>query len=260
LNKTVSSSQISQYSARNRGLIINKEIAAEINDYVVENNGLVNASKIQEKVLAPRNTYCSATTIYKALHKLGFNKAKTSTIPKTCNNNIMAKSQQIMLSKYISLIKDGFNPVCIDETGYTVGLNLQYCWKKSNTPLARVNTNPQYKINFICATSYCNLVLIEGHQGPTNQLIFSKFIFNLLKNINIAQRETGIKYFIFLDNAQYHKTRYIKGIISKFNVPCLYNSSYSCEFNPIEQIFNICKTELRKKMPKSLYRPFSYNE
>jgi len=58
------------------------------------------------------------------------------------------------------------------------------------------------------------------------------------------------RYFIFMDNASAHKTKFVKDYIESKGVTVLCNSPMTPQLNPIEYIFSMFKFNLRK-MPMS---------
>lgn len=65
----------------------------------------------------------------------------------------IAVSRLLMFQKYFELISKGYSPVCLDESGYSVGDNNQYCWYKRGMPLSANMVFRCYTIQHTVANS-----------------------------------------------------------------------------------------------------------
>lgn len=54
--------------------------------------------------------------------------------------------------------------------------------------------------------------------------------------------------YVFLDNLRVHYSKPVKEYCGRANIELVYNSAYSSEYNPIERLWAIAKTNFRKNL------------
>ena len=62
-------------------------------------------------------------------------------------------------------------------------------------------------------------------------------LYKLVEILNKEDKDWRKKTIVLLDNASYHKTKLVKGLIEKLQIPVLYNAPYSPQLAPIELLF-----------------------
>ena len=153
----------------------------------------------------------------------------------------------------MNLIRHGYYPISLDETGYTVGESEKFCWTKIGEPPHSLRHNPNTKLNIIAAITYHGLVCFEAHRASTNQIYFLSFLIDLL---NYLDGDFGVKdkkFFLIYDNAAFHRSKVVRSLIAKRNIPVLHTPAYYPFFAPIELYFNHIKQLLRKSHINNMY-------
>ena len=70
---------------------------------------------------------------------------------------------------------------------------------------------------------------------------FGCLVINLI-NHNLKIKNNLENNYFFIDNAKIHNSRCTKNLFDNLNI--IYNTPYSCDMNPIENVFGIVKANL----------------
>lgn len=82
-------------------------------------------------------------------------------------------------------------------------------------------------------------------EGGTDANLFENFIYNMLNKLR-RDPETKSKHIVILmDNATIHKSSIVYKTAREMKTTILFNAQYSPWLNPIEQLFNKLKRQLR---------------
>ncbi len=76
--------------------------------------------------------------------------------------------------------------------------------------------------------------------------IFKNFLFQTIRYLREVENEKRL-IIVFLDNASYHKTNEIKLIGNNLKIVLLFNTPNNPQSNPIENLFEYLKRDLRKR-------------
>jgi transposase len=209
---------------------------------LIQNKGLVTARQLQYQLKQDMNIDCSIPTIYNALKvRLNYARRLSGKNLPIENTEHSKAGRYHTICEFLRLIGKGFAPVCIDETGFSAADAARYIWVKKGAVGPRSTFRSRRRINIIAAITYDEVLGIEFHGGATNQVGFISFLAPILAHLQTLQKTKSRSYFIFMDNATYHKTPHVHALIAKYGLPCIYNFPFSCFLNPIELFFQRLK-------------------
>ena len=91
------------------------------------------------------------------------------------------------------------------------------------------------------------VVAMQVFEGGVDALLFENFIYRLLNKLR-TNPETSSKHIVLLlDNAAIHKHSSVFETARKMKATVLMNAQYSPFLQPVEQLFLMLKTQLRKR-------------
>jgi putative transposase len=131
--------------------------------------------------------------------------------------------------------------VSIDETSIDTHIGSNYGWSKKGVTLVKHLKHIKTRYSVVCAVSNRKIIHYTVVKGSINGEIFLNFIKTLETKLG------NTKKYLLMDNARIHHYSKLKEyIITKPLLESVYNVPYSPEYNPIEMVFNECKSKLRK--------------
>jgi transposase len=83
-------------------------------------------------------------------------------------------------------------------------------------------------------------------EGAVDGSIFSNFVYHTAMQLRTNPANAGKRIVLFLDNAKIHRTSEIIDVAKNVGVDLLFSAPYSPFLQPIEQLFNNLKRQLRK--------------
>ena len=94
------------------------------------------------------------------------------------------------------------------------------------------------------------VISMQVLEGGTDAVLFENFIYRTLNKLR-QNAQTGSKHIvIIMDNASIHKHSSVFHTARKMKVSVLFNAEYSPWLNPVEQLFNYIKKELKQIVPR----------
>ena len=103
-----------------------------------------------------------------------------------------------------------------------------------------------YSFSMIAAVTWDCVVGAQITEGGTDAVVFDNFLHRVLHKLR-ADKETKSKQIVILmDNASIHKHESVYETARRFKANILLNAQYSPWLNPIEQLFNHIKRQLRQ--------------
>jgi hypothetical protein len=129
----------------------------------------------------------------------------------------------------------------IDETSIYFSENSKYGYSLRGVPLKhRMQLNRTYvhkRVTLLMAVSSEKVIHVSAFPGSCNAQIFSNFIRDIPED---APRN------ILMDNVAFHKTKQVKGVCDEKGFNRIFIPPYSPDYNPIENIFAVLKSYLRR--------------
>lgn len=134
------------------------------------------------------------------------------------------------------------NLISLDETSIEIGDKANYGWSRKGTIINKKVPHIRQRYSLIMAISYDKVIDYKLIKGSFNGESFKSFI----------ERKCINKKSLFMDNARIHHYKEFKNEIGKRECSLIYNVPYCPKYNPIEYVFNIIKSQLRKRDIQSL--------
>ena len=102
-----------------------------------------------------------------------------------------------------------------------------------------------FNLTLLAAMTIRNVISMQVVEGGTDAVIFENFIFRTLDSIRRSPSTCNKHIVILMDNAVIHKTQAVYDTARLMNATLLINAEYSPWLNPIEQLLNKLKRQLR---------------
>jgi len=136
--------------------------------------------------------------------------------------------------------------VYIDETGIDTYIYREYCYaKKGESIKGYVNGKKYRRIGIVADLQQSNKVLAPlQYDGTMNSILFETWFETRL------MCELPSASVIIMDNAAFHRKKQLISIAEKQGHRILFLPPYSPELNPIENLWAIIKSRLRKFLHK----------
>ena len=159
---------------------------------------------------------------------------KLVTRPHLRKINAAAKEAHVLLSDHLAR---GFSIVYLDEVCFTKTTLPKLAWSAVRH---NFQVDPkQYDTScyaVVAAISYCRgLELVQIEKGSIDRAKFKVFLEDL------RQTHWADDIAIFMDNLSVHRSGDVRERLEELGMPAIFNAAYSCENNPIEQVFSVVK-------------------
>ena len=146
------------------------------------------------------------------------------------------------VEKLRDYIHGGAKWVCVDETSWSIAQTPAYGWSEEGKQCIITKCKNGLRMTSCCSidcdgTGYCNLILAENTLET-----FDAYFKRLMKYYDDQQR----KCVFWCDNCNIHN--HMLNLVKNTNHVVVFNSAYSPELNPIENIFGIWKNSIEKEM------------
>jgi transposase len=79
------------------------------------------------------------------------------------------------------------------------------------------------------------------NNGITNKYTILYFILKLVEHLDSRNKHWRSKVIFMLDNASYHKSKLMRGFLSRLNIPLMFLGPYHFKMAPIEIFFAYIK-------------------
>lgn len=196
---------------------------------------------LQNKINNKFNINVSLFTIRKMMAIIGYTKKKVSR--KLYNADI--KKHKLSRKNFEKKIKkiNKNDIICIDEVCTTKDTfnNYGYCHKSKRLQYFVDSKQLPQKRSIIVAISNNEVIHYKIIvNGNANKEIFLEFIYELCSKVN--------NKILLMDNVKFHTNDDVKNIIQMTNNERLFIPPYSPEYNPIEEVFSLFKSFLRRKI------------
>lgn len=150
-------------------------------------------------------------------------------------------------TKLIEYFYQGRNIICLDETGFNIGIQRNYSYaKKGKHPFRAFARTPETR-NVIMAITTKNIFAYSIRTKGHNEHSFIAFMIDIVNKILLMGTEYVKNTVIFLDNAPFHRSELAMKFLEMIPIEICFNAKAMSDFNPIETIFGIMKNRFRSK-------------
>jgi hypothetical protein len=205
--------------------------------YLIDTARLVKAHPFQslQDIIQDEQLEMSTSTLSRYFRKDGFSKKKVKNIGKLDMQSVILGRQ--LFSKKMQDI-DWSSVISVDETSLYTNLTPLRAWSQKSKPLSIPLQRKQSKRFTMTVgitmqgSSYCTV-----RSGSSNSDAFMTFLKTLI--------DCPCKY-VLMDNVSFHKSESVIKCLRSIGKEPLFVSPYSPEWNPVERVFSILKSHLRK--------------
>jgi transposase len=230
----------------------NSVYAKNIKEILMDYHGekIISLKYIQLQYLSKFKQHLSLMTISRILRyhlKMHFRKTILKN-PKLCQENYLIMEYCFLIG-IIKAIENKLNLIFLDESGFKINGNNLYMWVKDKDSIyGGAKKDIKKRINLILGINKSEIIL--GHYYNNETIGSNEFLIFIKEIIQIIGKE-GINTSIFiLDNASYHLSKEIKEFAKLNKLKFLFNCPYRSEFNAIEIVFNLIKSNVHKEIYK----------
>ena len=132
--------------------------------------------------------------------------------------------------------------ISIDETGFHKQMGPKYGYCESSSRLIKPTSSQRHPNHTVlAAVSNKKIIAYQIMKGSCNKRRYVAF----LKN-SLIPKLAGNKYVLLADNLSYHHSKIVKNLVENSNGKCFYTPPYSPDNNPIENVFSVIKSKVRK--------------
>ena len=103
----------------------------------------------------------------------------------------------------------------------------------------------EYTMSLTAAMSQDQVVGLQLIEGGNDAILFENFVFKVLAKLRSDPSTAHRKIMVIADNARIHKKEQMKKIAERLAVEFMFLPQYSPWCNPVEQLFNLLKRQLR---------------
>lgn len=237
---------------KKRSTKLNQEHLEFLIHLLDQKNGCLNTlPQLKIKLLEqfPLLVDISEMTIDNTLRRAGYSFKKISPYIDRRNYVLNVYAQKRVSKQLLSILANSYKIIFVDETGIKLNSCPKYGWGKKGEKLSlEIKADKQnYSIMAAITDSEvlgCQII----KDGGTTKANFLGFLCTLVHEC-IDKNETDA-VFIFLDNASWHTTPYIKEALGT-ELNFIFNAAYSPMLNPIEEFFSKFKKIVKKEMVKN---------
>ena len=228
-----------------RESIITDKLLSYITKLITKNPAII-LSKIKKKINKKFNIEISVSYLFYII-KYKLNITYKQLRVKYYPEKKLASLKKDKLNFYNEIIDKGKNNIIsIDESGFYLNMakHLGRC-NKGKRCYKTIHKYPFVKFNFICAIKYGKVLGYKLYEKDNGGIDADKF--NAFYNEFIKDKYKD--HLIILDNANFHKSKYVKDTIDKSKNKIIYSLAYNPQCNPIENFFSQLKNHVKNKSP-----------
>lgn len=214
----------------------------------IENDVSIPLKSLKIKLMEDLGIAASITTISKCLDELNYSFKRVVLIPEVRNSHELIENRFIYCSNYI--LYDENKIIFIDEFGISCSSRVGYGRSFVGTsPRKKVRAIRSRNISVCAAISKYNLLKFDLNPVAYNSETFKTFILNLIEGLRIQGTTNGM---FIMDNASIHKRNDIRVILAENGFELIFLPPYTPQLNPIEEIFNMWKHNIKTMNPKTI--------
>lgn len=174
--------------------------------------------------------------------KFTFKRETTRAAVANTEENKTARQNAVkQLREYI---RGGAKWVCIDESSWRVASTPCYGWSKRGEKCFITKAKGGIRLTSLTAVECDGFALCDIVSGQVTKEIYESYFKRLIKHYD----DLNVKCVFWADNCSIHNS--MRSIVQGSNHVVVFNSAYSPEINPIENIFGIwkrsCERDIRE--------------
>lgn len=194
----------------------------------------VTAQDVQSRIRAVTGIRASLSTVYRALHACGLRYKKAYTQVRYSH---APQALQLFFQRWAHAYASG-TLVSVDEMGIHVGCRPQRGWGRVGERVVSQSSRMRHaKLSVAMAVSASRVCAMQAQQHNFNTQGFAAFV----SSIDAPAGTT-----ILMDNVSFHKAKPVLEALRAKGFEALYTPPYSPATNPIEYVFGVVKSAVRR--------------
>ena len=193
------------------------------------------------------------TVYYHLTHTLGYSYQRNHFKPLAAFKPIQKVVNYKVCKTLLDFQKQHKNIICLDESGFHLGVQKEYSYAKRGHHPFRVGRQSVSKLHIIMAITQQNIFAYQARMKGHNQHSFIAFILDIARKIHEVGPEFESDAVLFLDNAPFHTSDLATTLLKMLPFPVFFNAANWSDLNPIESVFSIIKARLKKLNPRNRY-------
>ena len=190
------------------------------------------------------------TVYYHLIHTLGYSYQRNHFKPFEAFRPPQEVVNYKVCKTLIDFQQQRKNIICIDESGFHLGVQKEYSYAKRGHHPFRVGRQSVSKLHIIMAITQQNVFAYQARMKGHNEHSFIAFILDVARKIHELGPKFESNAVLFLDNAPFHTSRLAKRLLKMLPFPVFFNAANWSDLNPIESVFSIIKARLKKLNPR----------
>ena len=191
------------------------------------------------------------TVYYHLTHTLGYSYQRNHFKPMTAFQPGQKFVNYKVCKTLIGFQGEHKNIICMDESGFHLGVQKEYSYAKRCQHPFRVSRQSVSKLHIIMAISQRNIFAYQARMEGHNEHSFIAFILDLTRKIHELGAAFESNTVLFLDNAPFHTSHNAMTLLKMLPFPVFFNAANWSDLNPIESVFSIIKARLKKLNPRN---------
>jgi hypothetical protein len=191
------------------------------------------------------------TVYYHVTHTHGYSYQRNHFKPQSAFKPVQKAINYLVCKTLIDFQQQHKNIICIDESGFHLGVQKEYSYAKRGQHPFRVGRQSVSKLHIIMAITQQNIFAYQARMKGHNQHSFIAFILDLTRKIHELGPAYESNVVLFLDNAPFHTSDIAMTLLKMLPFPIFFNALSCSDLNPIESVFSIIKARLKKHNPRN---------
>lgn len=184
---------------------------------------------------------------YQLTKKLGYSFKRNHFKNETVFEPEQAIVRYKVCIKLIEYLRQGKNIICLDETGFHLGVQREYSYCKRGRHPFRIKPGYSEKRNIMMVITNEKIFAYTIRAKGNNEHSFAGFIVDLTQRICQLGTDCISNTVLFMDNAPFHTSGLATKLLNVLPFPVLMNAVCASDYNPIESIFSIMKRRFKAK-------------
>eukprot|EP01022_Parablepharisma_sp_SALTPOND_P024283 TRINITY_DN5344_c1_g1_i8.p2 TRINITY_DN5344_c1_g1~~TRINITY_DN5344_c1_g1_i8.p2 ORF type:complete len:621 (+),score=0.03 TRINITY_DN5344_c1_g1_i8:767-2629(+) len=148
--------------------------------------------------------------------------------------------------KLLEYLREGKNIICLDESGFDLGVHQEYSYAKRGKRPFRMGMNKSQRLNLIMAITNESIFAYQVRKGNHNEHSFISFVLDITRKICQLGPEYLSKAVLFLDNARFHTSNLALKLLNLLPFPVFFNAYATPEYNALENVLSVIKRRVKK--------------
>jgi len=225
-----------------------------IKKMVDDPNQCLTASEIATTLSSQLHRPITKNRVYRYLSKeLCYSYKRNSYAAPVAFDKEQIAIRHLICQKLIEFLYQGKNVLFLDESGFDVGISREYSYSRRGVKPYRKKQNRTARLNLIMAILKDKIFAFQVRKGAHNEHSFVSFIIELTRKISQLGPQFASNVVLYLDNHRTHTSALSLQLLNSVGITTLFAPVAYYQINPIELIFGICKSRIKRQVITDVY-------